>query len=340
MATTKNPLIRYKILDKCFRNPYKRYFIGDLIQACNVVLVEIDAESKGISRRQILDDIVFMESSEGWGIDLERHRDGKKVYYRYEDTSYSINNMPLNEVEVSQLQSAMQILNQFTGMPQFGWVNEMLPKLQQGISTTDSQKQIISFDSNQYLKGIENLSVLYNAISFKTVLDITYQDFKSETPYHIVLHPYYLKQYNNRWFLFGMNDENKNTHWNLALDRIEQIEPTHRKYKADKTNWEEYFDDVIGVTVPEDAPIEDVVLRFTGDTGKYIYNKPLHGSQKAKWLEQFLLEVAMQLKINYELERLILSYAGNIEVLKPTGLREKIFHKLKLAEQQNKKQIY
>ena len=335
MATTKNPLIRYKILDKCFRNPYKRYFIDDLIEACNVILIEIDAESKGISRRQILDDIAFMESSEGWGIDLIRHRDGKKVYYRYDDTAYSINNMPLNEVEVNQLQSAMQILNQFTGMPQFGWVNEMLPKLQQGISTTDSQKQIISFDSNQYLKGIEYLSVLYNAISFKTVLDVTYQDFKSENPYHILLHPYYLKQYNNRWFLFGMNDENKNTHWNLALDRIEQIEPASQKYKADKTNWEEYFDDVIGVTVPDDAPIENVVLRFSGDTGKYIFNKPLHGSQKAKWLDKSLLEVTMKLKINYELERLILSYAGNLEVLKPAELREKILHKLKLAEQQN-----
>ena len=335
MATTKNPLIRYKILDKCFRNPYKRYFIDDLIEACNIVLMEIDPESKGISRRQILDDIAFMESSEGWNIDLQHLKDGRRVYFRYEDINYSINNMPLNEVEINQLQSAMQILNQFTGMPQFGWVNEMLPKLQQGISTTESQKQIISFDSNQYLKGIEYLSVLYNAISFKTVLDITYQDFKSETPYHIVLHQYYLKQYNNRWFLFGMNDENKNTHWNLALDRIEQIEPAPGKYKADKTNWEEYFDDVIGVTVPEDAPIEDVVLRFTGDTGKYIYNKPLHGSQKAKWLEQSLLDVTMKLKVNYELERLILSYAGNIEVLKPTALREKIFHKLKLAEQQN-----
>ena len=331
MAVTKNPLIRYKILDKCFRNPYKRYFIDDLIEACNVVLMEIDPDSKGISRRQILDDIAFMESSEGWGIDLIRHRDGKKVYYRYEDTGYSINNMPLNEVEVNQLQSAMQILNQFTGMPQFGWVNEMLPKLQQGISTTDSQNQIISFDSNQYLKGIEHLSVLYNAISFKTVLDITYQDFKSENPYHIVLHPYYLKQYNNRWFLFGMNDENKNTHWNLALDRIQQIEPVSQKYKADKTNWEEYFDDIIGVTVPEDAPIENVMLQFSGETGKYIYNKPLHGSQIAKWLNTSLLEVTMKLKLNYELERLILSYADSVEVIMPKSLKSTIKMKLQKA---------
>lgn len=331
MAVTKNPLIRYKILDKCFRNPYKRYFIDDLIAACNDFLIEIDSESKGISRRQILDDIAFMESSEGWGIDLARHRDGKKVFYRYEDTNYSINNMPLNEVEVNQLQSAMQILNQFTGMPQFSWVNEMLPKLQSGIQGAEDNRQIISFDANQYLKGIEHLSVLYNAISFRTVLDITYQDFKSNKPYHIILHPYYLKQYNNRWFLFGLNEFNSNPHWNLALDRIEEIEPTPGKYKADKTNWEKYFDDVIGVTVPEEALVENIVLRFTGDTGKYIYNKPLHGSQKAKWLGSLVLEVTMNLKINYELERLILSYTGNVEILKPTSLFDRIKNKLSLA---------
>ncbi len=328
MATTKNPLIRYKILDKCFRNPYKRYFIDDLIEACNVVLMEMAPESKGISRRQILDDIAFMESGEGWGIDLVRHRDGKKVYYRYEDPKYSINNMPLNDLEVNQLESAMQILGQFQGMPQFEWVNEMLPKLRQGIPS-NNQKQIISFDSNQYLKGIENLPILYNAIVSQNVLDIIYQDFKSETPYHIVVHPYYLKQYNNRWFLFGMNDENKNTHWNLALDRIKHIEPAPGKYKADKTNWEEYFDDVIGVTVPEDVPIEDVVLRFSGDTGKYIINKPLHGSQKAKWLDKSLLEVTMKLKFNYELERLILSYADSVNIIAPVSLKKCILNKLK-----------
>ena len=34
MATNKNALIRYKILDTCFRNPGKKYFIEDLIEKC------------------------------------------------------------------------------------------------------------------------------------------------------------------------------------------------------------------------------------------------------------------------------------------------------------------
>jgi len=79
MAITKMPLIRYKVLDKCFRNPGKKYFIDDLIKEVSKVLVELDSESNGISRRQILKDMEFMESSEGWNVKLTRTYDGKRV---------------------------------------------------------------------------------------------------------------------------------------------------------------------------------------------------------------------------------------------------------------------
>jgi len=81
MATNKNASIRYRVLDNCFRNVGRKYFINDLISECENVLLDIDPHSNGISKRQIYDDIAFMESAEGWSIELERHNDGKKVYY-------------------------------------------------------------------------------------------------------------------------------------------------------------------------------------------------------------------------------------------------------------------
>jgi CHAT domain-containing protein len=50
---------------------------------------------------------------------------------------------------------------------------------------------------------------LYNAIYYKKVLQIQYQPFESDTPFDFTIHPHYLKQYNNRWFLFGLNNENE-----------------------------------------------------------------------------------------------------------------------------------
>jgi len=325
MATNKNALIRYKVLDNCFRNPGRRYFIDDLIAECESVLLEIDPESNGISRRQIFEDIAFMESKEGWSIELDKLRDGKKVYYRYADMTFSINNMPLNEVEINQLKAAVDILSQFKGMPQFEWVNELVPKLQQGISTDEASATIMEFDSNQYLKGIEHLGPLHNAIFYKKVLNISYKPFENDAPFDVLFHPYFLKQYNNRWFLFGYNPEKEKYDWNLAIDRIISIRETKGKYlKNNKIDWREYFEDMIGVTKPVDAEPEKVVLRFKGRTGNYMETKPLHGSQKSKWIDENILEVTLQVVVNYELERLLISYADSLEVIKPKRLRDLI----------------
>ena len=93
MAITKNPLIRYKILDTCFRNPYKRFSKEILLDTLNEKLMELfDDESHCIKLRQMQDDIAFMKSTEGWGIELADEFDGKKRIFKYEDLNFSINN--------------------------------------------------------------------------------------------------------------------------------------------------------------------------------------------------------------------------------------------------------
>jgi predicted DNA-binding transcriptional regulator YafY len=332
MSTNKNALIRYKVLDNCFRNAGKRYFIDDLISECENVLLEIDSSSNGISRRQIFEDISFMESKEGWSIELGRFRDGKKVYYRYIDLSFSINNMPLNEVEIVQLKSALDILSQFKGMPQFDWINEMIPKLKQGMISDNYEATIMEFDSNKYLRGIENLGHLYNAIHYKKVLLVEYKPYEEETPFNLEIHPYFLKQYNNRWFLFGYNPEKEKYDWNLALDRIISINESDKKFKKNnKIDWQEYFEDIIGVTKINDAQPTQVVLHFIGKTGKYIETKPLHGSQKSKWIDNNTLEVKLNLIINYEFEKLVLSYAESVKVISPVDFKKKLKERLSSA---------
>ena len=337
MSVNKNALIRYKVLDSCFRNHAKKYFIEDLIDECSNVLAELNPSTNGISRRQIFQDIQFMESTEGWSIELEKSRAGKRIYYRYVDPKFSINNMPLNELEISHLKSAIDILSQFKGMPQFEWMNETLPKLQHRSTKDLNEKIIIEFDSNQYLKGIENLGELYNAILYKKVLLINYMPFEATEAFDIIIHPYYLKQYNNRWFLYGYNPAKDKFDWNLALDRIKNISELNEKYQINDTiDWQDYFEDIVGVTKPENAKVESVVLLFKGKTGHYIESKPIHGSQKLKRIDSGSVEVSLNVVINYELERLILSYADSVEVLKPKSLIDSMIEKTKLALAQYK----
>ncbi len=332
MAITKYPLIRYKILDKCFRNTGKRYFIEDLVKECENVILEMDPDSSGISVRQIREDIAFMKSSEGWSIEIAENKVGRKMYYRYVDPNFSINNMPLNEIEINQIWGAVEILSQFKGMPQFKWLNELVPKLQQGINL--KKETIIEFDNNEYLKGIDYLGQIYNAIYYKKVLLIEYQPFESDTPINFTIHPYYLKQYNNRWFLFGLNNENEKVDWNLAIDRIKSITELNFKYKTNIIDWSDYFEDIIGVTKPIDTLPEKIILHFYGKTGKYMETKPIHGSQKSNWISNDTLELKLNLIINYELERLILSYADTVRVIHPKELEKKIQERLNQANKQ------
>ena len=329
MAITKYPLIRYKILDKCFRNTGKRYFIEDLVKECENVILEMDSESSGISVRQIREDIAFMKSAEGWSIEIEDNRVGRKMYYRYTDPDFSINNMPLNEIEINRLMEAVDTLSQFKGMPQFKWLNELVPKLQQGIGI--KKEIIIEFDNNEYLKGIDYLGQIYNAIYYKKVLLIEYQPFESESSINFTIHPHYLKQYNNRWFLFGFNNENEKADWNLAIDRIKKITEVNIKYKPNKIDWSDYFEDIIGVTKPMDKSPEKIILHFYGKTGKYMETKPIHRSQKSNWITNDTLELKLNLIINYELERLILSYADSVKVIQPIELEKKINDRLNKA---------
>jgi len=77
-------------------------------------------------------------------------------------------------------------------MPQFECVNELVPKLMQGFTSVEATTTIMNFDNNQYLKGIENLGFLHNAIFYKKVLSIKYQPFENDLPFELIHHPYYL----------------------------------------------------------------------------------------------------------------------------------------------------
>jgi predicted DNA-binding transcriptional regulator YafY len=324
MPINKNAFIRYQTLDRCFRNPGRNYFFDDLLEECNAALSEFNPHSEGVKRRQLFDDIRFMESEQGWSIPLERHKLGRKTYYRYSDLKFSINNQPLNQMEAEQLRSAILVLSKFKGMPQFEWVNELIPKLEQTFSLTNSEHEIIGFDTNIYLKGIEYVSDLFNAILNKQVLRLVYQPFKTGKPITAVIHPYYLKQYNNRWFLFGLSDVYKNLS-TYALDRIESLEVVEMEYiENDRIDFGEFFEDIVGVTIPHDGKLEKIVLKLSRELAPYVLTKPLHGSQKVKEKTAEGAVITIEVIPNYELITQILSMGVGAEVLEPETFRGQI----------------
>jgi predicted DNA-binding transcriptional regulator YafY len=327
LATNKHAIIRYQTLDKCFRNPGRKYFIDDLVTECNNAIYDFSGISDGVKRRQVYDDITFMESEQGWSVPLQRRKEGRKVFLRYDDTNFSINNSPLNSAEENQLKEALLTLSRLKGMPNFAWVDEITTRINAGLDLSNQSSKVIEFDQNQYLKGIEFINPLYTTIIDQKVICISYQSFKQETVQRIILHPYFLKQYNNRWFLFGLNNE-YNSISNLALDRIIKIDESDIRFeKQNKIKFEEFFDDMIGVTLPEGASPQKIILKINAKAWPYIKTKPLHGSQKIKDVTQEFTIVELNLIINYELVSLLFSYSEDLTVVEPLILVDEIRNK-------------
>ncbi|MGJ1410141.1 helix-turn-helix transcriptional regulator [Sphingobacterium thalpophilum] len=319
MPTNKHALIRYKILDKCFSNKWKKYFIEDLIKHCSAELTEYAGTETRVSRRQLLDDITFMRSEAGYCAPIVSIKEGRRVYYCYEVTDFSILKQPLNAGEKELILQVLETLSRIRGIPQLEWLNSIQAKLSAGLNLTEQAHPVISFEENEFLKGLEYLETLYQYIIHKQPLTIVYQGFRQVDAMVYKIHPYYLKQYNNRWFLFGLNEE-LNQMQTLAIDRIREVTRlSSSAYRESSIDFDEYFYDIVGVSNPLEQETIHVILKFKENRLPYVLSKPIHGSQRYRDGLIYL-----DVKINSELESLILSFGCDVEVVEPVELRESI----------------
>lgn len=326
MPVDKQVLLRYQVLNKCFRNRYREYTIDDLVDECNKALRM--ADKPDVSKRTIQNDINILEAYHGIMLD-EDLRQGRKRLYRYVETSFTLPIFRINDEERHKIQDAIRVLEYFEGDPTYDWARTLLMQIEGGLFT-DESTPAVSFQSNPDLKGIDLFGKLLQAILKKHVLKIEYAPFGKEC-YSERIYPYHLKQFNDRWYLIAQA-VGYDTLGHYALDRIESFEEISIPYKESDIDLEEYFDDVIGVTVPE-GDSEDVILRISKPRFEYIRTKPLHLSQRIVEEKDNFAVVTINVKVNKELEALVLSYGSDMEVLSPEGFRARIAEKIKVMNQ-------
>lgn len=325
MAVNKNAQLRYKVLDECFSNPIKKFTIEALMERCAEALTEHYGKPMSISRRQIIYDMDFMKSAAGYDAPIVINRkESKKGHYHYSDKDFSILKKPITEEERSQIQQAIETLSRMKNLPGLDWVNSLTAKLQFSIDSEKGNRQIMSFEENEYLWGVEFLDVLYQYIIKKQPLKVTYQSYKQKESSEEIISPYYLKQFNNRWFFFGYNHKWENLQ-NMALDRIRSIKSINEVFIENTVDMNEYFVDIVGVTNLPDVEPEIIKIKVSDYRLPFIISKPLHGSQLQKITDNI---VTLKLKVNKELISLILSFGDDMEVLEPAGLREVIKEKV------------
>ena len=326
MSSNKNALIRYKTLDKCLKNKYRKYTLEDLIDECSEALFEYEGKESYVSKRTIQLDLQNMRSEKfGYEAPIEVY---ERKYYCYSDPEYSIHHISVNENDLKAMNNAIQILKQFKDFSMFREMNGVLQKLEDSVNAVQ-QKSIIHLDKNEQLKGLEYIDVLYQAILNKKVLKILYKSFTARDFSTYTVHPQLLKEFNNRWFLICLY---KGAMYNLALDRMENIETDEQTVYIDKDlNGDEFFKDVVGVTVSESMHPRNVTFFVDKINAPYVRTKPLHHSQQIVEEKEDGTVFSIKVQLNYELERLLLGFGENLVLYRPLRLKKRIEQKLRKA---------
>lgn len=268
-----------------------------------------------------MDDLLNIENEYHTNIIRKKH--GRQTTYQYEDPNFSIFSTELSEDDILHLGQALDILRRFDGMPEADWISELGARLNLCMNNRKEVRAAVGFESAIHNKGMEHFTPLFNAIRKKTTVELRYQSFKMQEPQTLIVHPYYLKQYNNRWFLFCCNGDHTNLS-NYPLDRILSVKLAHVPYRDTDIDFDEYFADMIGVSRRNGQEPEDVVLRFPKDQYKYVSTKPWHGSQTVIEENDDFVTMQMHVIINYELEQKILSFGDYVEVVAPRSLQDRI----------------
>ena len=336
MPVNKNALLRYRTIDRCLQNRYRRWTLDDLIEACSDALYEFTGKSDSVSRRTVQLDIQKMRSEElGYcaPIVVRENR-----YYEYEDPDYSITDTPLTAQDMEMMSGAVATLKQLSGFAAFSGMEDIVGKLEDHLGAAKSRREpVIFYEKNDGLKGLGHIPALYDAIVAKRPLRIEYKSFKARDPRRMVFSPYCLKEYRNRWFVFGRR-QGSGRLLNLALDRILSVggapdgSPFISRPRFDPRT---YFDDMVGVTKdPGDRPVK-IRFRARPEQVPYIETKPFHRSQMVVERDEdgsavFQIEVVL----NYEIERDLLGYADGIRVLSPEVLVGRMRDRLSAAAAQ------
>ena len=328
MPINKNALLRYQILDRCFSDRHRRYEIEDLVDKVNDAL--LDMYGKTVSLRQIRADITYMRDRVSYNAPIVAIPiEGRRCYYTYEDSDFSIFSSELSVEEVKNLLSTIDMLGRYRS-PKNAWLEEVISSLELRFGIKANRDKVVSFEQNDQLKGLEFLSDLIDAIINHQPLKMTYRPYKGEEQ-TMVIHPHYLKQYNTRWFLFGLEDHGEYgmSPVNKALDRIVKFTVAKVPFVENKQiDYETYFNDIVGVTHDRRHPdIEHVVLRFAKERFPYAVSTPIHQSQQIVNAEEGILSI--DVRVNRELEQNIFSFGQQVEVLSPEWFRNQIVEKYK-----------
>ncbi len=248
--------------------------------------------------------------------------------YMYDPKGFNLYEVRIHPDAINKIKLAAAIIKQIPGLEIYDEIKEAFEKLEMRTEETVEDEHFIQFDTRPEYKGSKYLSEIIEAVKGETVISFDYQSFKDDKPFRAVVHPYLLKEWNNRWFLIGLPDksriEKKAPFFQYGLERIVGKIKPEIKIEFSKHidfNPKTHFQNVIGVSIPENSAVEKIVLKVSARRAKYIATNSLHPTQTLFKETKTHKTFVYKLIVNPELVSLILSFGQDMEVMEPKELR-------------------
>ena len=269
--------------------------------------------------------------------------DRQKRGYYYVDPEYSISTIQVKDEDIDAIEFAARLLRQYRGFHMVKRYAEAIDRILdvvdvRRILSMEEFEEYVQFENPPYLEGTSYIEPIIRAIKEKKALWIEHMSFKvfkpkpdsfqnsvKDLPSGItsrVIHPYLLKEHNNRWYVIGW-DENENDIRTFGLDRIKSIKPVDKPYRKSDFNPSEYFKNTIGISAPQSKPPK-IKIELTKQQAQYLLTQPIHQSQRLLKETKEKVVFGFELHPTYEFISFILGHKDNVKVLAPKWLKNKV----------------
>lgn len=199
-------------------------------------------------------------------------------------------------------------------------------------STNFKQKNnalsFVEFENKAAIESIPNFKIVLDAIQQQLPITFNHNSFYHLKESTYSLKPYFLKQYQNRWYVIGETEKGYRT---FGIDRIDNICIGTKKFKPKTEEAKDKFSHVIGLNYV-DHKMEKIQLSFNISQKPYIISLPLHGSQKEINADNGkTFDIELRIHPNFEFRQQILKHGSLVKVLEPKWLAEEIKEDLRKA---------
>lgn len=258
---------------------------------------------------------------------------GKKYHTvrHYTSINTSVVDESLNEQQLTVLKDVYEELEKVSGNPFIDEFRVLIAqRLDEHVDEGAGNEMLVHFDSREGYAGKRYIKAFFEAVKKKVAVKFQYAKSFEELQ-EVVLSPYLLKQYNHRWYCIGRSEAEPDMLSNIALDRVASDLTECAGFvpsNMEPADWNDRFQEIVGVTYNQESPLVDVHLRFHGKSRGYVYSKPMSICQRPLSpvdLENDPMDVWLEgIRVNFELKQQIMFYADQVEVVEPKELRREL----------------